>query len=158
MMLPVPFAAPHDAPTVALQVQDTLANCVGIRSVIFAPVTLCGPMFVASMTYVIGSARLTFVTKLLFVIARSACGGPEPIAAPISAADSALLYIFTSSIIPGKIDVPSPWAPMPKSTAPAPIDNGPTIELSSTPFTNMRIVVPSNVAATCIQENPPVGY
>ena len=78
-MAPVPDAAPHDEPAVAVQVQVTPVNASAKVSVTVAPVAVLGPALVTTSVQVSGAPALTVAALGVLVIARSAtsCGVAE---------------------------------------------------------------------------------
>jgi hypothetical protein len=70
----VPLAEPQLEPTDAEQVHDTFVKNAGSVSVIVAPVAMLGPLFDATIVYVMAVPGTTVVKPSVLVIAKSAVG------------------------------------------------------------------------------------
>jgi hypothetical protein len=70
--LPVPLAAPHDAPAPARQVQVTPVSEAGTASVMVALVTVEGPALLTTMVYVTGEPGTASAAPSVLVMLNSA--------------------------------------------------------------------------------------
>src|SRR5436305_1920544 len=84
LMLPLPLALKPVAPPLAVAVQVCVASAAGNVSVMVAPVTLLGPLLVATIVYVVLPPALTEVTPSVLVTERSACGAAVSVSLDVS--------------------------------------------------------------------------